>query len=295
MRTRTASVVAVMSTVLYPGEVPELATVKRRGIWEAWDEVVSPGKVARLKAAAAEPQPQTDVQTRDPIRQRLEAYRKWVNCGGEIVMGHLRAGVAIEEAIDCVFDDDNWRALFEEHVHWATVAPIDPPIPETLRERFPWAMGNVVSPPTRRLATRCVELLSATFIAHEHLQHAEYVWPRSTDYNEDDPLWFLSDPVIPAALRTAMLHHRRAVVAVVSTYPYTRPIVRQDTFKEVVRLIEFAKDGLEKYLQVLANVPEAGISIVAPDESDVLPSKDDLIEPFRVALKNGVAIGATSS
>jgi hypothetical protein len=92
-----------------------------------------------------------------------------------------------------------------------------------------------------------------------------------------------------------MLYHRRAAVAVVSTYPYTRPIIRQDTFKDVLRLLEFAKDGLEKYLRVLANVPEAGISIVQPDDVDLSPIKDDLIEPFRIALKTGAAIGATSS
>ena len=211
-------------------------------------------------------------------------------------MEHLRAGAAVEDAVDCVLDDDVWRERLKEHVHWTEVAPIDPPIPETLQTRFPWATGNVVSPPTRRLATRCVELLSATFIAHEHLRHSDYVWPCSRDADEDrEPLWFLSDPVMPAALRTGMLHHRRAAVAIVSTYPYTRPTVRSDTFKDVVRLIEFAKDGLETYLRALANIPEAGVSIVAPDGLDVLPNEDDTIEPFRIALKNGAAIGAASS
>jgi hypothetical protein len=259
-----------------------------------WDEVVSPGKVARLKAAG-EPPPQTDVETRDPAGQRLDAFRRWVSCGGEIVMGHLRSGVEPEEAIDCVFDSDDWRSLFDEYVHWAAVAPAELPMPETVQARFPWAMGNVASPPTRKLATRCVELLSATFIAHEHLQHAGYTLPHSTGSDDSDPLWFLSDPVVPAALRTAMLHHRRAAVAVVSTYPYTRPTVRQDKFKDVVRLIEFAKDSLEKYLRTLANIPEAGVTIVEPDEGVILRNEDDLIEPFRVALKNGLAIGATSS
>jgi hypothetical protein len=274
------------------GNVPAvLATANPRALW---DELVSPGKVARLKATA-ELLPLTDVEARDPTGQRIAAYRKWVDCGGEIIMAHLRAGTEVEEAIDCVFDDDVWRSLFEKYVYWAMVAPLDPPLSETLQTRFPWATGHTVSPPNRRLATRCVELLSATFIAHEHLQHAEYVWPCSPNSDNSDPLRFLSDPVMPSALRTALLHHRRAAVAVVSTYPYTRPIVRTDTFKDVVRLVKFASHGLEAYLRVLANIPEAGISIVTPEEIDVSAGKDDLIEPFRIALKNGAAIGASSS
>lgn len=265
---------------------------KRRVVWGEWDEVVSPGKIARLKAT--EPLPQTDVQAHDPVLRRLEAYREWVDYGGEIVMEHLRGGASVEEALDCVFDDDKWRVLLAEHVHWSIAAPLSP-IPETLHDRFPWVIGNPISPPTRKLATRCVELLSATFNAHENLHQAEYAWPRSSRADNDDVLWFLSDPAIPSALRTAMLYHRRAAVAVVSTYPYTRPMIRQDTFKDVLKLLEFAKYGLESYLRVLANVPESGISIVQPDDADLSPIKDDLIEPFRVALKNGAAIGATSS
>lgn len=262
---------------------------------EIWDEIVSPGKVARLRSVVELP-PQTDVETRDPARQRHDAYRRWVDCGGSIVMEQLGVGASIEDAVDCVFDDDVWRERLKEYIHWTEVAPPEAKTSETLSTRFPWATGNVVSPPRRRLATRCVELLSATFIAHEHLQHSDYKWPCSPSDGEDrEPLWFLSDPVMPASLRTGLLHHRRAVVAVVSTYPYTRPTVRSDTFKDVIRLVEFAKDCLEAYLRVLANIPEAGVSIVAPDGADIAPVAVDLIEPFRIALKNGEAVGASSS
>jgi len=271
-----------------------LALVNPRAFW---DELVSPGKIARLRAAP-EPPPLTDVETRDPARQRLDAYRRWVDCSGEIIMGQLLAGADIEDAVDCVFDDDDWRRHLQEYFHWTEVAPPESQAPETLKTRFPWAAGRVVSPPNRQLATRCVELLNATFIAHEHLFDAQYQWPCSRELGNDDaldPLWFLSDPAIPAALRTGLLNHRRGAVAVVSTYPYTRPAVRPDTFGDVIRLVKFAKDSLEKYLRVLANIPEAGVSIVGPDQQSVSSLEEDIVEPFRVALRNGAAIGASSS
>ena len=252
----------------------------------------------KQKKPSASPAPEaakeeTARSATDLEQHRNNACRAWVDTGADIVLTELVQGTPIDQAIDSVFDDIKWLEYLARYEEAFKKAPTKKPL-HTTRDYFPWVYTHyLASPPTRLLADRVAKLIAASALADQNLAANKWSVPISKQPDvRNDHLWFMSDYAIPPALQNAMLHHRRSVVAVVSTYPITSPIPTVAAFPYVMKLMTYARECLELYLGVIANVPEAEITIVPPDGSNVAKVANDIFEPFRKALITGGGLGA---
>jgi hypothetical protein len=228
----------------------------------------------------------------DLEKARNDAFRAWVDTGADMVFKELRSETPIDRAIDAVFDDVEWLACLQRYEEALKKAPIKKAL-HTTRDYFPWVYThNLASPRTKQLAERVAKLIAATVTADRNLVERHWRAPTSKQPDPTDHLWFMSDYAIPPALQDALLYHRRSAIAVVSTYPITTPVPTVEAFPYIMQLLSYARDSLELYLGVLANVPEADIKIVPADGSDVARVETDLFEPFRKALISGDGVVA---
>lgn len=235
------------------------------------------GIVARAKDPHAELQQEAQL-----------AFNKLCNYASAILMEELDQGSDVVDAIDMVFADESYEQLWEHVTHLqAQIPKRNEHRLETLEDRFPWAANRVISPPRKRIVEKCLRTINAVSAAHHHLNAAGVKHQTSTPREEQraHPIWFLSDPVLPPDLRRGMLAFHRGSVALIATYPITKNGVPADRFKRIIDLLEFATASLGVYLGVLANMPQAGITIVPADGSRLESSNVDVFVPFREALR----------
>lgn len=243
---------------------------------------------SRGRRATREPENPTEALAQD-------VFNSLCDRASDLVMPEVNAGEDITAAIDAVFDDDTWAGgmrkltVLETAIHDSRPDRAEELArEETLRDRFPWASNRGLSPNTKRVAVRCLRAFNAVSLAHYYLTKAKVGIPASTSIQEQlqDHLWFLSDAVVPTSIRRALLAHRQAAVALMSTYPSTASSPpRRENFRSVVRLLEFATSKLTGYLRVLANYPEARVALVKADGSILSANSLDVFAPFREALR----------
>ncbi len=198
------------------------------------------------------------------------AFRNALDYLSTTLFSHLRQNVSVEDAIDIMLDDAQWQAL-RQQFELLHSKQANSPWTESLVKRFPWATHPVVSPPVRKAAEHCIELLQATRDANNALTAAHVRLPHSVDQTFEDELWFLADPAVPAALRRGLLAHRRAMIALLATQPpsHSGTLISTSDFKQVRSLIDACNGWLTDYLRVLANMPEANVTQVAASQENV--------------------------
>lgn len=250
----------------------------------AWDWV-SDGPVASIM----EKRPGRGVATGQLLLTPGQvAFNAMCDRAAALVFPDMCNGAAAQDAVDAVFDDEVWSRQMTE-LQRLSDGVKTPHRPETLSRRFPWTQRLGLSPPTLKVAQDCLKALTWVYLAHDNMARAEFRLSASTpkEIQENDHLWFLTDPVVPLALGRGLLAFRRGSVALAATYPATATGPNVDTFRHVLTLLRLTTSSFREYLGVLANIPEAAVTAVSPDVSDLTTSSPSVLEVFREALRDG--------
>lgn len=235
--------------------------------------------------------PTTGHFTTEPLSVQQVAFNGVCDHTAALILADLEADILPLDAVDAVFDDDEWIRRMAELTRLEKEQPKAPLRAEKLRDRFPWATQVPISPPAKSEALKCLEAINAVYFAHEHLLSAGITHPASTSGEEQSAnhLWFLADSAVSRSMRRGLLAHRRGTIALVATYPWTAP--RFQHFKHVREMLRLTTSCYREYLGVLANYPEAQVTLVPPDGTMEPPRALDPLTPFREALRRDGGVG----